>query len=54
MKKKSHEIKTRFVIERINEINAWRQEAIKHAESAEAVQRIDARVLQLRNQAEAK
>ena len=47
----SHD-KMRFRINRINEINEWRREAKLHAETAEAVERIDARVLYLRQQAE--
>jgi hypothetical protein len=52
MKKESHQTKTRFLIERINEINAWRHEAIKDAISPQAVQQIEDRVLQMRNKAE--
>ena len=44
--------KMRFLIDRINEINEWRREAVLHAESVEAVERIDARVLYQRQHAE--
>ena len=42
----SHD-KMRFLIDRINEINEWRREAVLHA-----VERIDARVLYQRQHAE--
>jgi hypothetical protein len=44
--------KSRFIIDRINEINEWRQEAILHAESQAAVERLDAEVLRLRENVE--
>jgi hypothetical protein len=42
----------RFTIDRINEINELRREAILHAESQAAVERLDAEVLRLREAVE--
>jgi hypothetical protein len=44
--------KMEFLINRINEINEWRREAVLHAETQEAVQRIDRRVFELREAVE--
>jgi hypothetical protein len=41
-----------FLIQRLNEINEWRNEAVKHAVTKEAVEAIDARALALREVAE--
>ena len=41
-----------FLIQRINEINEWRREAILHAETKEQVERIDKRVFELREKVE--
>ena len=41
-----------FVTQRINEINQWRQEAARHAETKEQRERIDARVFDLREKLE--
>ncbi len=42
----------KHVINRINEINEWRGEAIKHAISPEHRAAVDARVLELRENVE--
>jgi len=42
----------RHTIERINEINAWRNEAVKHAITKEQREAIDAEVLALRERVE--
>ena len=44
--------KSRFISDRINEINEWRQKAILHAESQEAVERLDAEVFRRREAVE--
>ncbi len=41
-----------FLVKRINEINEWREEAIKHAISPEHRASVDARVFELREKAE--
>ena len=41
-----------FLIQRINEINEWRREAILHAETKEQFERIDRRVFELRENVE--
>lgn len=43
---------TRFIVQRINEINEWRSEAILHAITPEQRAKVDARVLELREKAE--
>jgi len=47
-----HRQRLAFVVQRINEINEWRNEAVKSAISKEDVERIDARVLELREAVE--
>jgi hypothetical protein len=42
----------RFLVQRINEINDWRNKAVKHAINRGQVKRIDDRALHLRNAAE--
>ena len=47
-----HRQRMEFTIQRINEINEWRNEAVKFAISKADVERIDARVLELREAVE--
>jgi hypothetical protein len=47
-----HAERMAFLARRINEINEWREEAIKHAVTVKQRAAIDARVLELREAAE--
>jgi ribosome-interacting GTPase 1 len=43
-----------FISNRINEINDWRAEAVKHAVTQEQLNAIEARVLKLREELESR
>lgn len=51
--KDKHKHYLAFLIARINQINEWRNEAIKHAFTPEQRAAVDARAFELRNKAEA-
>ena len=52
MRKDNHRTKMEWLTERINQINEWRNEAIKHAVTPEQKAEVEARVLAYREAVE--